>query len=114
MTAPRPLAGGGTGARPYAHLLPLVEAEVSWGNSDVEGFCQHPDGWWSASLRRPLHLDRLREVFALPAHVELGSRPDGSTWVVDGENRVKIVAAGDARGPRRPGRSADRRAGFPP
>ena len=108
MTGPRAVANGGTGEQPYAHLLALVEAEVSWGNSDVEGFREHPDGWWSASLRRPLHLDRLRTVFDLPAHVELGTGPDGSTWVVDGQNRVKVVAAGDEHGPRqrRPGRLA--------
>lgn len=105
MTGPRTVAPGGTGTRPYAHLLPVVAAEVAWGNADLEGFTEGPDGWWAATLRRPLHLDALRAAFDFPSHIELGASPDGTTFVVDGDNRVRVVAAGAVHGPRtaRPG-----------
>lgn len=99
MTArARLLAGYGESARPYSHLLPVLEAELSWGNSTPDGFRELPDGWWAALLRQPLHVDRLAAAFDFDSHIRLGRDDDGATWVVDGDSRVRLVAAA----PRRP------------
>lgn len=109
MTPARALPGQGEGARPYSHLLPVLDAELEWGNASLGPFSADPDGWWAVTLSRPLHVDRLREAFDFPGHVQLGRNGDGTTYVVDADNRVRIVAPG-GHGPRRPRRGVLSRA----
>ena len=94
--------GSGESARPYSHLLPVLEAEIRWGNRVLDdGFRALPDGWFAATLMRPLHVDRLRDVFEFPAHIRVGRHDDGTTFVIDGENRVRLVAPGAEGAPAR-------------
>lgn len=88
------LAGYGESARPYSHLVPVLDAELGWGNRAPGGFCELPDGWWAASFMQPLHLDRLRAAFDFPDHIRVGRNDDGTTFVIDGDNRVRLVSPG--------------------
>lgn len=92
----------GTGTpEPWSHLVPVVEAEQSWGNRTDGVFRSQPDGWYDLSVGAPLHLDLLRTHFTFPDHIVLGQNERGQTWVLDAENRVKIVSASRVLGPRR-------------
>jgi hypothetical protein len=97
------LAGYGESARPYSHLAPVLDAELEWGNRAPGGFCELPDGWWAATFMQPLHLDRLRAAFDFPDHIRVGRNNEGTTFVIDGHNRVSLVSPGPraSRGERR-------------
>lgn len=82
---------------PYSHLLPVLEAELEWGNDAMGGFCPLPDGWWAATFMRPLHIDRLQAAFDFPDHIKVGRDDDGRTFVVDGHNLVSLGAAAPRR-----------------
>lgn len=61
---------------PYAHFLPIIEAEKSWGNAMLGDFHYEPrEDHWFASMTRPLHLDRLREKFEFPENIKLYEGP---------------------------------------
>lgn len=90
----------GTGSpQPWSHLEPVVAAELSWGNTVLRPFRYESHGTYDLDVGAPLHLDRLRERFAFPDHIALGENDSGQTWVVDGENRVKIVGPSAVLGP---------------
>jgi hypothetical protein len=82
MTRPVVIADSGGPDRPYSHLLPIVEAEESWGNRVRSPFQRDRDGW-RMSMEHPLHVDQLRNAFVFPPHIEVGRTPDGDTYVVD-------------------------------
>ncbi len=82
----------------YGHLLPVLEAELRWGNETRHGFEMAPsDQVWSARLRHPLHLDRLRAEFDFPEHIEVGRRDNGDTYVFDSKAFVSIGASDPGR-----------------
>lgn len=101
MTAPVVLADRGEPDRPYSHLLPVVEAEASWGNRPLDEFREGKDGVWYVIMQRPLHLDRLRDSFVFPPNVRLGRTDTGGTYVTDVDAWVRIDAVGPnaERGP---------------
>jgi hypothetical protein len=60
------------GEHPYDHLMPIIRAEKSWGNFNPRGFIYDPKlGEWTAYMSKPLHIDRLREMFELPDSITL-------------------------------------------
>ncbi len=67
------VATAGTPDNPHAHLDPVVEAEVRWGNEIAEDWhVTDPHfGYWGLVLARPFHLDALREHFRFPPSVGL-------------------------------------------
>jgi hypothetical protein len=83
------IAQHGTAARPYAHLLPILEAELAWGNRYA----------YEVRLKDPLHLDRLRATFQLPESVGFwatpprGPKQPGTMSVGDTDGQMLIVAA---------------------
>jgi hypothetical protein len=92
---------------PYAHFLPIVEAEKSWGNKLLRDFTFNPrENNWSASTWKPLHLDELREKFDFPDTFELRSglvqpaeRPGDKYYrVTDTENNIELYHQ-DMHGP---------------
>jgi hypothetical protein len=92
---------------PYAHFLPIIEAEKSWGNSVVGDFYYRPrEGEWAAVMARPLHLDRLREKFDFPDNIILSSGPlrpaqrpgDMYYSIKDTENTIEVFYL-DRHGP---------------
>ncbi len=64
-----------TGLRPYVHLLPLLELEISQGNTLTSGFHHEPDGWHRAYFRGPLHLGLIEREFAFDGDVTLDAGP---------------------------------------
>jgi hypothetical protein len=76
------LAEGSDSGRPYSHLLPIVEAEESWGNRARDTFREDKTGW-HMTMERPLHIDRLSDTFVFPPNVTLGRGDDGGTSVAD-------------------------------
>jgi hypothetical protein len=68
-----PVATSGTADHPHAHLNPVVEAELSWGNEVAEDWhVTDPHfGYWGLTPARPFHVDALRERFRFPASVRL-------------------------------------------
>jgi hypothetical protein len=98
------IAQHGTAARPYAHLLPILEAELAWGNRYAYGY----NGFkmrdyhfrdYEVRLKDPLHLDRLRATFQLPESVGFwatpprGPKQPGTMSVGDTDGQMLIVAA---------------------
>jgi hypothetical protein len=71
-SGPVPVASSGTADNPHAHLDPVVEAELSWGNEVAEDWhvvtaANHQ----ALALARPFHVDALRERFRFPRDVGL-------------------------------------------
>ncbi len=63
--------------RPFANLLPIVDALIRSGNEALdEGFRLNPDGW-RCRLARPLDFSLIRETFDIPSNVVLS--PDHDT-----------------------------------
>lgn len=91
----------GRGDRPYSHLLPVLEAEIEWGNPPRDEFRHGRDGWWYVATTGVLHVDRLLDVFTFPEHVRVGRDEDGDTFVVDHESSVRIdgLVPNRSRGP---------------
>jgi len=98
----RPIASSGEPGRRYAHLEPIVEAELSWGNriqSDWRRFDKFLDDR-SLTLIWPFHLDKLRETFRFPPTVRLlatlprpGDKHDKGRLVIsDTEDFVMIYS----------------------
>ena len=92
---------------PYAHFFPIIEAERSWGNDIFREFSYEPrEGEWAASMRRPLHLDKLREEFEFPDNIILSSGPlrpaqrpgDMFYSITDNENSI-VLYYEDKHGP---------------
>lgn len=110
MTARRRVADRSPDQRPYGHLVPVLEAELSWGNSCRDGFRHVPrDDTWTAHLAAPLHLDRLLAEFEFPDHIRVGRTAAGDTYVFDDRALVGVSAASGDRsrplGPPRPART---------
>lgn len=58
-------------SRPYANLLPIVEALVRFGNETSEGgFVSDPSGF-RCMMTRPLDLDLVEATFELPPNISL-------------------------------------------
>jgi len=74
----RRIASHGAPGAPYAHLQPIVDAELGWGNLPGvrRGWYQpdpaHYPGRWSYDLDQPLHVEQLRAAFSFPENVRLG------------------------------------------
>lgn len=103
----RPILAGSPDDTAYGHLLPVLEAELSWGNRCRGGFTwTAQDGGWFADLDRPLHVDRLREVFEFPEHIVVSQDARGRTSVLDRRRWVGLSAApaSGRLGPARPAR----------
>jgi hypothetical protein len=90
-----PIAPKGAPGNPHAHLDPVVQAELSWGNALARD-------WYDPNpkvgdplrceLRRPLHVERLRAAFAFPPTVRL------STSAPRGKGQRPLLHLYDARG----------------
>ncbi|MFE0099492.1 hypothetical protein [Streptomyces sp. NPDC059009] len=67
------IAASGTRQHPHAHFAPVVEAELSWGNSVVRDWhLMDPKiGGWQLELARPFHVELLRETFRFPPNFAL-------------------------------------------
>lgn len=71
--ARRLIASAGTPERVYAHLEPIVEAELSWGNR-VRSTWRRLDKLLddrTLSLRDPLHVDLIKQTFRFPGTVQM-------------------------------------------
>lgn len=102
MTTRRRIADRSSTGDRYGHLLPVLHAEQSWGNSTRDGFeSAAKDGVWSLRLREPLRLDRLQAEFEFPPHIKLGRDGEGRTFLWDEKNYVEISAP-PPQPPRRP------------
>lgn len=68
MPAKQRIQADSPGEHPYDHLLPVVKAEKSWGNSvTMPGWERDPKlGGWTLTMFRPLDVARLREMFDFP------------------------------------------------
>jgi len=99
--------------RPFEHLLPVVEAEKSWGNTtsgtfmedDVKTHRPYVDGaFWYGSLtltfNKPLHVDRLVETFDFDPDIWVAVQGDRSAAVSDPRADVFIDGAAPWRWPR--------------
>jgi hypothetical protein len=80
MTTEHPrlrVASRGAPDRPYAHLQPIVEAELGWGNRARSPRWFQPDpahdpSVWYFDLDQPFHVEELRAAFVFPDNVRLG------------------------------------------
>lgn len=62
--------------RPFANLLPIVDALVSRGNSVVdEGFVLNPDGW-RCRMADSLDFGIIEELFEVPDNIQLSREHD--------------------------------------
>lgn len=63
-------------ARPYANLLPIVDALLSRGNVLLDGgFLLNPDGWRCRFTSR-LALDAVEDAFELPENIQRSREHD--------------------------------------
>lgn len=67
------IAAAGTPVEPYAHLQPVIEAELSWGNRVLSKWGRSDPllDDRTLSLAHPLHVELLRERFRFPPNVKL-------------------------------------------
>ena len=63
--------------RPYANLLPIVDALVSAGNECLSGGFQPSPDAWECRMAQPIDFDLVRRTFSLPPNVVAG--PDYDT-----------------------------------
>ncbi len=71
-----PLHASGEAQRPFANLLPLVDALLEGGNALVDdGFVPNPDGW-RCRLTRPIDFDLVRDRFEIPDTIQLSPEHD--------------------------------------
>lgn len=93
----------------YGHLQPVLEAELSWGNTCRDGFRYVPrNDEWNAHLGKPLHIDRLLAEFEFPPNIRVERKQNGGTLVADDQALVSLSAVsgdrsqrlGPARAPR--------------
>lgn len=97
----RLIAAEGDPDRAYSHLEPIVEAELSWGNSILY------DWRWTdkllddrtLTLRQPFHVDLLRQTFRFPPNIRMyamfprpGYRERGRVMINDLNQYVTIDA----------------------
>ncbi|MCW2506037.1 MAG: hypothetical protein JWO79_4321 [Actinomycetia bacterium] len=96
----RPIAPHGEPDRRYAHLEPIVEAELSWGNR-VDYNWRRLDKLLDdriLTLMEPFHIGLLRRTFLFPPNIRLyavlprpGYKHDvGRLLISDTEDFVKI------------------------
>lgn len=92
---------------PYAHFLPIIEAEKSWGNRLSGDFSYDRQyGEWVAWMAHPLHLEKLREKFEFPDNIKLYAGParpaerpgDMHYSITDTENMIRLYNT-DTHGP---------------
>ena len=106
MSAPRRIAHQSSDGTRYGHLLPVLEAELAWGNTCRDGFRYEPrQDEWHAHLGSPLHVDRLLAEFEFPPHIRVSRAESGSTFVADERALVSLSAVSRDRPlgpPRRP------------
>ncbi|MBY8876161.1 hypothetical protein [Actinacidiphila acidipaludis] len=69
----RPIAAAGTREHPYAHLLPIVEAELACGNRVLSAWGRSDKllDDRSLTLAQPFHVEDLRRAFRFPANIHL-------------------------------------------
>lgn len=69
----RAVAAAGTDQEPHAHLVPVVEAELSWGNRVLSGWGRSDKllDDRSLTLAYPFHVEDLRRTFRFPANIHL-------------------------------------------
>lgn len=87
-------SGDSGAAKPYAHLLPLVEKLRASGNTllfDGDGFLFVQDGW-CCELRDPIDFDVLEATFALPESIKCLWQQDS---IVDSFTRSEISGPGE-------------------
>lgn len=101
MNEPRRIAPSSTDGTAYGHLVPVLEAELAWGNTCRDGFRYVPrNDEWNAHLGKPLHIDRLLAEFDFPPHIRVVRSPDGSTLVADDQSLVSLTAVSGDRSQR--------------
>jgi hypothetical protein len=98
----RLIASRGEPGRRYAHLEPIVEAELSWGNRVLSkwGRLDPLLDDRSLSLTAPFHLAQLRETFRFPPTIRLsatlprtgGKRDKGRMVIADPADFIMIYA----------------------
>ncbi|SEO48850.1 hypothetical protein [Actinacidiphila rubida] len=71
--APVTIASSGTPGNRHAHLDPVVEAELAWGNrvSSTWGRTDKLLDDRSLTLAEPFHVAELRRTFRFPANIRL-------------------------------------------
>lgn len=77
-------------ARPYANLLPLVEALANHGNEASGPFVLDQSGWW-CRVARPIDFDFIDANFDLPPSITLGR---GHDTVLDRLSWSAIIGPG--------------------
>jgi hypothetical protein len=63
--------------RPYANLLPILDALVAHGNSCLDGGFRLTQGGWECQLTRPIDFAIVAARFALPPSID--ASPDYDT-----------------------------------
>jgi hypothetical protein len=63
-------------ARPYANLLPIVEALVAAGNKTRDGGFTMDQAGWRCVMLRPLDLEYVADRFEIPATISLSREHD--------------------------------------
>jgi hypothetical protein len=75
--APHPIviAAAGKPGHDYAHLEPIVEAELSWGNRIFSNWGRTDKllDDRTLALRDPFHVDLIRQTFRFPDSVQMWS-----------------------------------------
>jgi hypothetical protein len=72
--------------RPYAHLVPIVDALVRDGNVPVDGetFYLDRDGW-RCDLAKPINFELVEQMFDLPESILLSRANDAilcqNSWI---------------------------------
>jgi hypothetical protein len=96
----RPIAPHGDSDRPYGHLEPIVEAELSWGNR-IEYNWRRTDKLLddrTLTLQLPFHIDLLRQTFRFPRNIVLsamlprpGYRPNRGRLLIDDMDQYATI-----------------------
>jgi hypothetical protein len=72
--------------RPYANLLPIVQALVRGGNTQLDGGFVLGPGGWTCHLAKPIDFELVDRSFTLPATIivskEYDSIHDERSWTL--------------------------------
>lgn len=85
--------------RPYANLVPIVEALVSAGNEASRGGFVNSQGGYYCSLAAPIDFELVRANFEFPKSIELSQEHD---TILDKLSWVAIIGPGAVPKYRRP------------
>ena len=94
MTPPdgrRPLEPRPDDPHPWTYLEPVLEAERGWGNPQ-RSIQQDKNGWLMIYMSRPLHIERIRDLFIFPDEVKV-TDSGSDTAIVDPSRDLIIEGA---------------------